>query len=183
MLNKFEEPTKRILSIKIQQTIQDNHKLIDKDLFAEFQKFVSDVPPTVKFKEANKFESTEDTDIRIRKLNELDERLKNSKKILKKKIKRTDNYGCELHQILPSTKLLDHLNGFLEKDLSAKDLESVIKNDEDVMQQHAANLEKISRFMLVTEGFKVDQPNVPAAELINNCTTLLREVIKILYTN
>lgn len=177
-LDKFEEPTKRILSCEILRDIQSNQKLIDNNWPMESEKFVSAVAQTVK--KANEFESVEDTNVRIRKLDELDERLKNFKKNFKKEIKRTDNRSCELHHIVPSTTLSVQLNAFLEKDLSAKDVESVIREDEKVIQQHASNLEKMSKFMLVADGVKIEQPNVPAAEMVNECTTLLREVIKIL---
>lgn len=180
-LDKFNEPASRIMNNEIlRTTIEDNHKFIDKNLLVELQNFVSTVPQTVKL--ANEFESTEAIDIRVKKLNQLDERLKNFKKTLRNQVKRTDN-SCELHPKVPSTNLSVHLSEFLEKDLPPKDIESVLKKDEDVIQQHVSNLEKMSKFFLATEGINVDQRDVPSAEMISERTTLLREVIKILHSN
>lgn len=171
-MDKFEEPTKRILSCDSLRTIQDKRNLIDQNLLEESTKFLTPILQSGKFMETNKFEFTEEIDIRVKRLNKLDGLLKNLKK---KHVKPTATY-CESHQKELPTESSVSVNTFLEKDFSPTDVESLIKKDADVVQQHATNLEKMKKFMLVTEGCNVDEPNLPASVIVRDSVTLIREV-------
>ena len=72
--------------------------------------------------------------------------------------------------------IIRSLKQFLRNGSISEVIESIIKSDEAVFQQHASNLEKISKFMSNAEGCNVNQTTIPGLDVINDATTLLREV-------
>lgn len=178
-LDKFEQPTKRILSsenLRNFQSIADNRYLIDKNLLDESQKFISVAPQSVNVKE-RKMESTEEIDNRVRKFNEIDERLKKYTKNMKKQLRQTDKQ-CDLHRKVEMNELLAvGVNEFIEKDFPVVDIDSVLKADEVYLQQHESNIEKMNKLMNTVNGYKHDEATLPAAVEVNESIMVLCEVI------
>lgn len=169
---------KRILSSESLQNlrfISDNRKLIDQSLLKESEKYVSLDRQSVKLREAN-LESTEQIELRVKKFNELDERLKNFTKNMKKQFKHMNKH-CGLHQIGDPTQFSISLNKFIETDLSVPDVDSLIKGDEAIVQQHVNNIEKMNKVMEMVKGYNYKEVNFSAADTVNESISFLREVI------
>lgn len=169
---------KRILSSENLQNlrfISDNRNSIDQSLLKESDKFVSLDRQSVNFKDAN-LESTEQMDLRVKKFNELDERFKKFTKNIKKQFKQTDKH-CGLHQNSDQTQFSISFNKFIETDLSVPDVDSVIKKDDVLVQQHLQNIEKMDKVMETVKGYNYKEVNFSAADTVNDSISLLREVI------
>lgn len=177
-LDKFEGLTNRILrseNLQNLQSIRYNRSLIDQDLLVESQTFVSFGVQSVKPK-VSRLESTEEIDARVKKINDVDERLKKFVKIGRKQFKEADEH-CDLHRNMDRPEFSVFLNKFTEKDLPVADVDSVLKRDEVVIQQHTSNFEKVNKLMEAVKEYKYKFADLPAAQLVTDATTFLREVI------
>lgn len=173
--DKYEGPTTQILNaenLQKFQTIRDNRSLINRDLLEQNFSF-----PTTQSVNINngKLEPTVNIDLRVKKFNEIDERLKKLIKNSKKQFKQTDQH-CDIHRKVDTTESRSILNEFIERDFAVPDIESVLRRDEIVFQQHASNIEKIEELMATVKGYNYNELTLPAAEEVNEALEILREV-------
>ncbi len=177
--NKFEDLTNQILSsvnIHILQTIGDDHNLIDQNLLDDSQKFVSLDRKSVKLK-VTQLESTDTIDNRVKKGNDLDERMKKFAKNMKRQASKQRARHCDLHQSIEPIERAVLLNKIKEKiSPMPPDVEILLKRDEAVFQQHRANIEKVNKLMEAVKGYNYVEASLPAADAVNESIAFLREV-------
>ncbi|XP_037041715.1 uncharacterized protein LOC119078313 [Bradysia coprophila] len=174
--NNYAEQANRILSSENLQNVGTiEQELIDRNLLHESERFLSFDRHSVAFKQT-KVETTEQIDGRVKKCNELRERLKKFTKTMRKSFPQADRH-CDKHQNANPIEVAELLNKLNEKEVPMPDLVNVLQADEAVFQQHKSNIEKVNKLMETVKGYECAIKTLPAVGMISETVTLLQEII------
>ncbi|KAG4070363.1 hypothetical protein HA402_006505 [Bradysia odoriphaga] len=174
--NNFAEQANRILSSENLQNIGTvKQELIDRNLLDESERFLSFDRHNIAFKQT-KVETTEHIDGRMKKCNELGERVKKFTKTMRKSFPRADRH-CDLHQNANPIGVAELLNNLKKNEVPIPDLDNILKADETVLQQYKSNIEKVNKLMKTVKGYEYAVKTLPTIGMINESVTLLQEII------